>query len=278
MSPDKTTANHIPIRFTDEDETRISDDRPTPGVRDGGSASDPEGRDSAMVYADAESGGGRIDDTGTSGDVFSFRAVENNDKSEAFASSEIHDSLSGAAHNAPAVVDASGPAMAELVATRAELRRVEVELQKAHEEQQELREAATRRQADFENYRKRVERERGESYQRTLGEVVGHLLPVMDNLRRAVVTETSVKAEESEEFRRFLHGVELISKQLGGVLETFGVEPVATVGLPFDPHIHEAVATEQTDVHEPDTVVEEIVRGYRLGGKLLRPAMVKVSK
>ncbi|MGI8565076.1 MAG: nucleotide exchange factor GrpE, partial [Pyrinomonadaceae bacterium] len=72
--------------------------------------------------------------------------------------------------------------------------------------------------------------------------------------------------------------VELISKQLSGVLETFGVEPVATVGLPFDPHIHEAIATEQTDAHEPDTVVEEIVRGYRLGGKLLRPAMVKVAK
>ncbi|MDQ3687488.1 MAG: nucleotide exchange factor GrpE [Acidobacteriota bacterium] len=243
MSSDKTTANHIPIRFTDEDETRNSDDRPTPVVRDGGSASDAEG-----------------------------------DDREAFASSEIHDSLSGAAHNAPAVVDASGPAMAELVATRAELRRVEVELQKSHEERQELREVAARRQADFENYRKRVERERGESYQRTLGEVVAHLLPVVDNLHRAVVTETSVEAEESEEFRRFLHGVKLISKQLSGVLETFGVEPVATVGLPFDPHIHEAAATEQSDVHEPDTVVEEIVRGYRLGGRLLRPAMVKVAK
>ncbi len=278
MSPDKTTANYIPIRFTDEDESRISDDRQTPEVRDGRSASDPEDRDSAMAYADAESGGGQIDETGTAGDVFSSRAVENNDDRDAFASSETHDSLSGAAHNAPAIVDSSGPAMAELVATRAELRRVEVELQKAHEEGQELREAATRRQADFENYRKRVERERGESYQRTLGEVVAQLLPVVDNLRRAVVTETSVKAEESEEFRRFLHGVELISKQLSGVLETFGVEPVATVGQPFDPHIHEAVATEQTDAHEPDTVVEEIVRGYRLGGRLLRPAMVKVAK
>ncbi|HVF27469.1 MAG TPA: nucleotide exchange factor GrpE [Pyrinomonadaceae bacterium] len=278
MSPDKTTDNHIPIRFTDEDENRISDDRPTPEVRGGRSASDAEERDSAMAYADAESGVGRIDETGTSGDVFSFRAAENNDDREALASSEIHDSLSGSAHNAPAVVDASGPAMAELVATRAELRRVEVELQKVYEEGHELREAAARRQADFENYRKRVERDRSESYQRTLGEVVAQLLPVVDNLRRAVVTETSVKADESEEFGRFLQGVELISKQLSGVLETFGVEPVATVGLPFDPHIHEAVAMEQSDVHEPDTVIEEIVRGYRIGGRLLRPAMVKVAK
>ncbi|HEY0081415.1 MAG TPA: nucleotide exchange factor GrpE, partial [Pyrinomonadaceae bacterium] len=75
----------------------------------------------------------------------------------------------------------------------------------------------------------------------------------------------------------FLHGVELISKQLNGVLESLGIEQVPTVGLPFDPHVHEAIATERTDEFEPDTVMQEIVRGYRLGEKLLRPAMVKVA-
>ncbi len=69
----------------------------------------------------------------------------------------------------------------------------------------------------------------------------------------------------------------MISKQLNGVLEGFGIEQVPTVGHAFDPHIHEAIATEPTNEYEPDTVMQEIVRGYRLGDKLLRPAMVKVA-
>ncbi|HEX8708391.1 MAG TPA: nucleotide exchange factor GrpE [Pyrinomonadaceae bacterium] len=165
---------------------------------------------------------------------------------------------------------ATGPAMAELIATRAELRRVEGE-------RDELREMLARRQADFENYRKRVERERNETYNRMVGDVVTKLLPVLDNLRRALDTEGLLQANESEEFRHFLQGVELIYKQLGDVLQGLGLEPVAAVGQPFDPHVHEAVVTEQTEDYEPDTVMQEIVRGYRLGDKLLRPAMVKVA-
>ncbi len=166
---------------------------------------------------------------------------------------------------------------AELFAAQAELEMVEAELQKARAERQELHELAARRQADFDNYRKRVERDRSETYNRVVAEVVGQLLPVMDNLRRAHEAESSVEGTESQEFRNFLHGVELISKQLNGVLESLGIEQVPTVGLPFDPHVHEAIATERTDEFEPDTVMQEIVRGYRLGEKLLRPAMVKVA-
>lgn len=173
--------------------------------------------------------------------------------------------------------EAAGPVMAELIATRAELRRVEEELSKAKTEHQDLREMLLRRQAEFENFRKRMERERAETYQRVLGEIVGQLLPVIDNLRRALEAERSAAAQESEEFSHFLAGVELISKQLDGILENFGIKPVAAVGQPFDPHFHEAVATEPTDEVEPNTVVEELVRGYVLGDKLLRPAMVKVA-
>ena len=166
---------------------------------------------------------------------------------------------------------------AELFAAQAELEMLEPELQKARAERQEYQELAARRQADFDNYRKRVERERGESYNRVVAEVVEKLLPVVDNLRRAHETESSVEATESQEFRNFLHGVELISKQLNGVLESLGIEQVPTVGHPFDPHVHEAIVTEQTNEYEPDIVMQEIVRGYRLGEKLLRPAMVKVA-
>jgi len=163
-----------------------------------------------------------------------------------------------------------GPEIAELVASRAELKR----LQGALNEAQEI---SARRQADFENFRKRTERERTETYSRLAGELARQLLPVLDNLGRALEAERTVEANESKEFRDFLHGVELISRQLHDVLESLGVQPIPSVGERFDPHIHEAVVTEPSDEFEPDTVTQELTRGYRIGDRLLRPAMVKVA-
>src|SRR5437879_2739154 len=163
-----------------------------------------------------------------------------------------------------------GPELAELVASRAELKRLEAALAEAQE-------AVARRQADFDNYRKRIERERGEAYNRVVAEVTRKLLPILDNLNRALDAERSLETSESPEFRHFLHGVELIGKQLNEVLESFGVQPIPAVGERFDPHIHEAVVTEPSDEHEPETVIAELARGYRIGDRLLRPAMVKVS-
>jgi len=164
-----------------------------------------------------------------------------------------------------------GPELAELVASRSELKRLQAALAEAQE-------AVARRQADFENYRKRIERDRGEAHNRVVAEAARKLLPVVDNLTRALDAERSLEASESKEFKHFLHGVELISKQLNEVLESFGVQPIAAVGERFDPHIHEAVVTEATDKYEPDTVIDELARGYRIGDRLLRPAMVKVAR
>lgn len=166
--------------------------------------------------------------------------------------------------------DPGGPDRAELIATRAELKRVEAE-------NAELKNSLARRQADFENYRKRVDRERSETYNRVVADIAEKLLPVSDNLKRALEAESSVKAAESDEFRHFLSGVDLIWKQLNGVLEALGVKPIVAVGEQFNPHIHEAVVTEATDEYEPDTVIQEIRSGYRLGDKLIRPALVKVA-
>lgn len=163
-----------------------------------------------------------------------------------------------------------GPLTAELVATRAELKRVEAEVA-------DLKDRLARRQADFENYRKRIERERAETNERATAEIAAKLLPVLDNLKRALDAEASVESSESDEFRHFLSGVDLIFKQLSGVLEALGVKPIAAVGARFDPNIHEAVVSESTDDYEPDTVMQEIIRGYRLGDKLIRPALVKVA-
>jgi molecular chaperone GrpE len=165
---------------------------------------------------------------------------------------------------------AGGPEVAELVATRAELKRLEGEVK-------ELRDSVARRQADFENYRKRMDRERAETYNRVVADIAAKLLPVLDNLKRALETEASLEASESDEFRHFLSGVDLIYKQLAGVLDALGVKPVLAEGEPFDPHLHEAVVTEPTDEYEPDTVIQEIVRGFRMGDKLIRPALVKVA-
>jgi molecular chaperone GrpE len=166
--------------------------------------------------------------------------------------------------------DLGGPDRAELIATQGELKRVQAE-------NAELKNSLARRQADFENYRKRVDRERSETYNRVVADVAEKLLPVSDNLKRALEAEASVEAAESDEFRHFLNGVDLIWKQLTAVLETLGVKPIPAVGEQFNPHVHEAVVTEATDEYEPDTVIQEIRSGYRLGDKLIRPALVKVS-
>jgi molecular chaperone GrpE len=227
-------SHRIPIKFTDADEeTRSADE---PNKMDDRQDSDNQGED---VLSDAD---------------YDFTTEQ------LFGSGEAETDEA-----------AGGPATAELIATRAELRRVEAE-------NAELKDRLARRQADFENYRKRVERERSETYNRVVADVAAKLLPVLDNLKRALETEASVEASESDEFRHFLSGVDLIYKQLNGVLDALGVKPIAAVGEPFDPHVHEAVTAEVTDEYEPDTVMQEIVAGYRLGDKLIRPALVKVAK
>lgn len=130
-----------------------------------------------------------------------------------------------------------------------------------------------RGQAEFENYRKRVERERSELYQRGRDDVLLQFLPVVDNFERAL---SSLETSEGDA-EALRHGVELIHKQFKDALSKFGLEAVEAVGQVFDPQFHEAVTTEATDKHEENTVIEEFQRGYRIGDRLLRPAKVKVA-
>jgi molecular chaperone GrpE len=282
--------NRIPVRFVDSEDERGGGDELTP--EEIGEQSSYEGETEVRQRIDrgeeqdTEGGKERADDADVAGGPDYSEVPRSrtdldttlpHDRGDRKAAPSDNSSSSGAA--TPREADRSaGPVMAELVATRAELKRVEAELKKLSDERHDLTDRLARRQADFENYRKRTERERTEAYNRAAGEVVGRLLPVLDNLRRALDAEASFESGESAEFGHFLRGVGLIEKQLAGVLEGLGVEPVPTVGERFDPHIHEAVVTEETDEFEPDTVMEEMRRGYRLGDKLIRPAMVKVSK
>ncbi|HEY0729038.1 MAG TPA: nucleotide exchange factor GrpE [Pyrinomonadaceae bacterium] len=218
-------------------------------------------------FTDAEDEGGSVDDESAM-----ERVDPDIDNDEVFSIDEDDASLDAVSPTEPSETlgDVGGPDRAELIATRSELKRIEAE-------NAELKSQLARRQADFENYRKRVERERNETYNRVVADVAAKLLPVSDNLKRALDAESSVEAAESDEFRHFLSGVDLIWKQLNGVLDALGVKPIPSVGEPFDPHVHEAVVTEATDEYEPDTVMQEIVAGYRLGDKLIRPALVKVA-
>lgn len=280
--------NRIPVRFVGDEEGG----RPDAGAQnDSGLTPDELGRQSS--YDDSTEMGRRIEDgreqeTGEgSGDSPGSthpselpRSRNDQDTTASHADPEEKGGGGASGTGSEPARDAAagaGPQVAELIATRAELKRVEAELKRLTDERQELNDKLARRTADFDNFRKRTERERTETYNRALGEVVRRLLPVLDNLQRALDAERVVEVRESEEFRHFLHGVELINRQLGTVLEGLGVEAVPTVGERFDPHVHEAVATEETDAHEPDTVTQEMQRGYRLGDKLLRPAMVKVA-
>jgi molecular chaperone GrpE len=290
----RTTPNRIPIRFADEDYAATAnaktDDSETPEAEtsDGDNLtpeeigrassyeSETETRQRINRGAEQEDAGGRADDADVAGGPPHDELPERReDRDEAGTTKQAAPAPNSAGSDEDDALRQDsgalkGPAMAELLATRAELKRVEAE-------RTELKETLARRQADFENYRKRIERERTETYNRVVGDVVGKLLPVVDNLRRALDAEASMEAAESDEFRHFLHGVQLIDKQLADVLEGLGLQPVEAVGQPFDPHIHEAVATEPSEDYEPDTVVQELVRGYRLGEKLLRPAIVKVA-
>lgn len=309
MNKNKQTPNRIPIRFLDEEAkpAHTSQQHAASGADEDEGALSPDELGRASIYEDATEMQRRIDrgqeqdgaqgrdeadDSDTAGGPNPSETEESrNDLDTTVPSTDSEGTNKGAGETggggagqsprkagADAAVAAVGPVMAELVATRSELRRVEAELQKLTDERADFLDKLARRQADFENYRKRLERERSETYNRVVGEVVGRLLPVLDNLQRALAAEDSLQPSESKEFRHFLHGVELISKQLSGVFQEMGVEPVETVGRPFDPHVHEAIAAEESDEFASDIVTAEIVRGYRLGEKLLRPAMVKVAK
>jgi molecular chaperone GrpE len=130
-----------------------------------------------------------------------------------------------------------------------------------------------RRQAEFENYRKRVERERADVFHRARADVLLEMIPILDNLERALVS-----LEESDgDAEALRHGVELVHKQFKDALTKFGLQPVESVGCTFDPHLHEAVTMEASDQHQENTIIEEFERGYKIGDRLLRPAKVKVA-
>ena len=157
---------------------------------------------------------------------------------------------------------ASAPAEVEAGASRTELEQLKGE-------RDQLVDRLARLQAEFENARKRAERERVEFRDYATGSVVEHFLPVVDNFELALKSNGTAEQLRS--------GVELIVKQMDEVLRGLQVNPIPTVGEQFDPRVHEALGSVERDDLPDQHVAEEIRRGYKLRERMLRPALVRVA-
>ena len=137
-------------------------------------------------------------------------------------------------------------------------------------EDADLQDRLLRRQAEFENFRRRTERDRSDFLQYAGMEIVRDILPILDDFERALKTESS-----DSSYRK---GVELIYQRLVETLKKIGLEPIeTTVGQEFDPNLHQAAVRFETDEAPENTITDEFQRGYNFKGKLLRPVMVKVA-
>lgn len=145
------------------------------------------------------------------------------------------------------------------------------EMESLRKEKDELYDRLLRKHADFENFRKRIEKDKREFQQYALSDIVGDLIFILDNFERAV---SHADDSSNPEYRK---GVELIYRQLRDLLEKRGLRIIESKGQMFDPNFHEAVAREPRNDVEEGTILEELQRGYFFQNRLLRPAMVKVS-
>jgi molecular chaperone GrpE len=172
--------------------------------------------------------------------------------------------------SSPAGADAEAADAATLAPT---LESVSAERDAAQQQAREYLALAQRAQADFQNYRRRAEQERAEAFDRGRGEVLLQMLPVLDDFERAMQALPPERRDED-----WVQGLALIERKLRTALENTGVERIAAEGQPFDPWEHEAVLHEERDDVAPGTVAAVARPGYRLGGRVLRPAQVVVAK
>jgi molecular chaperone GrpE len=139
----------------------------------------------------------------------------------------------------------------------------------AKAERDEIRDLLLRRQAEFENFRKRTEKERSDYVQYAAMDMVRDLLPILDDFERALKIEGA-----GPEYAR---GIEMIYNRMYETLKKMGLEPIASDGKTFDPNLHQAVERVETKDSPDGTILSEFQRGYLFKGKLLRPTMVKVA-
>jgi len=147
----------------------------------------------------------------------------------------------------------------------------DTEVAKLATDLEDLRQTLLRRQADFDNYRKRIEKERAEDAKRATARLIEGLIPVIDGFEHALA------AHREAEYENYRKGFELIYKQLLDNLARLGVERIEPAGKMFDPHLHQAMDRAETSDHEDGTILQVFQPGYIFHGRVLRPAMVRVA-
>ena len=168
--------------------------------------------------------------------------------------------------------DSGGPDQSpEAKALAADSAVADAEIARLAADLQELRQTLLRRQADFDNYRKRIEKERAEDANRYTARVIEALIPIVDGFEHALA------AHRDAEYENYRKGFELIYKQLRDNLAKLGVERTEPLGQRFDPHLHQAMDRVETDKAEDGTILQVYQPGYVFHGRVLRPAMVRVA-
>jgi molecular chaperone GrpE len=159
----------------------------------------------------------------------------------------------------------------ETAASQADLDSVDLSLLQA--QAAEYLDGWQRSRAEFANYKKRVDKEAEDARSRITSEIVTHFLPVLDDLERALKDRP-----QDGDGARWADGIELIYRKLGALLDAEGIETIPAQGERFDPMVHEALTLEDSAEHGEGVVIEVIQQGYRLGERVLRPALVRVAK
>lgn len=204
---------------------------------------------------------------------------------EAFEDGELPDFLKEALDKAEEA--SNRPAPAAPVAPNAEkaaVKRLEVDVKnlratiaKMEGDRDEMFKNSQRRSKDFEAFKARAERERKETFQSQISNVAMLMLPALDNLQRALDSAEHLPGEKSDAFQQFYDGIALVSEQIDDILNKMGIKPIPTIGEEFDPHLHEAVATDDTGDFPANTISGEVLRGYMAGDRVIRHSLVKVA-
>lgn len=160
----------------------------------------------------------------------------------------------------------------ESIEPDSETTELEAELAKVQQEKEEVYQRLLRTQAEFDNYKKRSLKEREAERKYKAQDLVTELLPAIDNFERAL------QVEITDVNKNLLDGISMVYRQLVDALKSQGVEPIEAVGKEFDPNIHQAVMRVEEEGFEPNTVVEELQKGYMMKDRVIRPAMVKVNQ
>ena len=150
---------------------------------------------------------------------------------------------------------------------------LEEQVKRLHTEAEEYLDGWQRARAEFANFKKRTQRENEHARERIAGEIITHFLGVKDDIERALS-----RVPETDDFQEWIMGIELIHQKLQALFDAEGVELIEAEGERFDPNLHEAVSFEESDDHEEGLIIDITQPGYKMGERVLRPAMVRVAK